>query len=221
MTVHQTLPKSPLSAVSDPRLVRSFSYIGGKWCRAEDGSAFAVTNPADGQWLGEVASLSGAESTARRGCGAGSLRHLVEHPAAGAGAPAAPLVRAHDRAPRGSGPDHGSRAGQADLRSARRDHLCRRFRRILRRRDPPPEYRGRDLASGGCRSRALARAGRRGGSHHAVELSRRDADPQGCRRAGGRLHRGLAPVGGNAVFGAGAGRTGRARRVSRQACSTS
>ncbi|MGY9049853.1 aldehyde dehydrogenase [Puniceibacterium antarcticum] len=62
MTVHQTLPKSPLSQVSDPRLVRSFSYIGGKWCNAEDGAAFAVTNPADGQWLGEVASLSGAES---------------------------------------------------------------------------------------------------------------------------------------------------------------
>ena len=62
MTVHQTLPKSPLAEVKDPRLVRSFSYIGGKWCRAESGAAIAVTNPADGQWLGEVASLSGAES---------------------------------------------------------------------------------------------------------------------------------------------------------------
>ncbi|WP_372833094.1 NAD-dependent succinate-semialdehyde dehydrogenase [Puniceibacterium confluentis] len=64
MTVHQTLPKSPLSQVSDPRLLRSFSYIGGKWVRAADGAAFAVTNPADGQWLGEVASLSGAEAAA-------------------------------------------------------------------------------------------------------------------------------------------------------------
>ena len=62
MTVHPSLPKSPLSQVSDAQLVRSFSYIGGKWCRAEDGAAFAVTNPADGEWLGEVASLSGAEA---------------------------------------------------------------------------------------------------------------------------------------------------------------
>ncbi|SNR37433.1 NAD-dependent succinate-semialdehyde dehydrogenase [Puniceibacterium sediminis] len=62
MTVHQTLPKTPLGQVSDQRLVRSFSYIGGKWCRAADGAAFAVTNPADGEWLGEVASLSGIES---------------------------------------------------------------------------------------------------------------------------------------------------------------
>ncbi|MHA6347339.1 NAD-dependent succinate-semialdehyde dehydrogenase [Roseivivax sp. CAU 1761] len=64
MTLHRTLPKSPLSGLEDPRLARSFSYIGGKWVGAADGAAIAVANPADGDWLGEVASLSGAESRA-------------------------------------------------------------------------------------------------------------------------------------------------------------
>lgn len=64
MAQHQTLPKSPLSGLSDAKLVRQFSYIGGKWCAAADGATIAVTNPADGAWLGEVASLSGAEARA-------------------------------------------------------------------------------------------------------------------------------------------------------------
>ena len=63
MTVHQTLPKSPLAEADDPRLVRSFSYIGGKWNQGAEGASFAVTNPADGEWLGEVAKLTGADST--------------------------------------------------------------------------------------------------------------------------------------------------------------
>ncbi|SFD69569.1 NAD-dependent succinate-semialdehyde dehydrogenase [Roseivivax sediminis] len=64
MTVHRTFPKSPLSDLADPRLVRNFSYIGGKWQSAESGAAFAVSNPADGTWLGEVAQLSGDEARA-------------------------------------------------------------------------------------------------------------------------------------------------------------
>ncbi|ETX15007.1 aldehyde dehydrogenase [Roseivivax halodurans JCM 10272] len=64
MTMHRTFPKSPLSDLEDPRLVRNFSYVNGKWQGAASGEAFAVTNPADGEWLGEVAQLSGEESRA-------------------------------------------------------------------------------------------------------------------------------------------------------------
>ena len=49
--------------VDDPKLVRSFSYIGGKWVGASDGATLTVTNPADGSTVGEVAKLSAAEST--------------------------------------------------------------------------------------------------------------------------------------------------------------
>ncbi|WP_212523450.1 NAD-dependent succinate-semialdehyde dehydrogenase [Actibacterium sp. MT2.3-13A] len=64
MTTQKPLPVSALSGLRDPRLVRGFSYIGGRWCAAADGATFAVTDPADGAHLGEVASLSAAESAA-------------------------------------------------------------------------------------------------------------------------------------------------------------
>lgn len=48
--------------ISDKRLLRSFSYIGGKWCAAASGETFAVADPASGECLGDVASLSAEES---------------------------------------------------------------------------------------------------------------------------------------------------------------
>lgn len=62
MSLHNSLPKSPLSDLDDPRLARQFSYIGGKWVDNADRATFSVTNPADGTWLGEVAKLTGDES---------------------------------------------------------------------------------------------------------------------------------------------------------------
>lgn len=62
MSMHNSLPKSPLADLADPRLVRQFSYVGGKWVDNADRATFSVTNPADGAWLGEVAKLSGDES---------------------------------------------------------------------------------------------------------------------------------------------------------------
>lgn len=55
-------PKSPLYDVADPRLVRAFSYIDGRWQAASDGETLTVTDPATGGFLGEVASLSSADS---------------------------------------------------------------------------------------------------------------------------------------------------------------
>jgi len=48
--------------IGDKRLLRSFSYIGGKWCAAASGETFAVTDPATGDFLADVASLSAEES---------------------------------------------------------------------------------------------------------------------------------------------------------------
>ncbi|TCP43022.1 NAD-dependent succinate-semialdehyde dehydrogenase [Rhodovulum marinum] len=64
MTLHQSHPDSPLSGLSDPRLVRSFSYVNGKWTGGAEGATFAVTDPATGDWLGEVAALTAADSAA-------------------------------------------------------------------------------------------------------------------------------------------------------------
>ncbi|MCV2869056.1 NAD-dependent succinate-semialdehyde dehydrogenase [Defluviimonas sp. WL0002] len=51
-----------LAQIEDKKLVRCFSYIGGKWCAAETGDTIAVTDPATGEAIGEVASLSGTEA---------------------------------------------------------------------------------------------------------------------------------------------------------------
>ena len=54
---------SARSDIADKRLVRSFSYVNGRWTGAADGSTFAVTDPASGSELGHIASLSAEESS--------------------------------------------------------------------------------------------------------------------------------------------------------------
>ena len=50
--------------LSDARLLRSQAYIDGRWCDADDGSSFAVTNPADGEVIGLVPAMGAAETRA-------------------------------------------------------------------------------------------------------------------------------------------------------------
>jgi len=50
--------------LTDPRLLRSFSYVYGKWVAAEDRATRSVTDPASGETLGHVAALSGSEARA-------------------------------------------------------------------------------------------------------------------------------------------------------------
>jgi aspartate-semialdehyde dehydrogenase len=50
--------------IEDKALVRSFSYINGKWCAAQSGAAIKVTDPSNGELIGDVASLSAEESSA-------------------------------------------------------------------------------------------------------------------------------------------------------------
>lgn len=53
-----------LDRLTDPTLFREFAYINGEWCAGEDGDVIDVTNPADGAWLGAVASLSAEQGRA-------------------------------------------------------------------------------------------------------------------------------------------------------------
>lgn len=48
--------------LKDARLFREAAYAGGKWVQAESGASFAVDNPATGEILGRVPSLSRAET---------------------------------------------------------------------------------------------------------------------------------------------------------------
>ncbi len=79
MTLHSQVPASALDALADPRLVRRFGYIGGKWQAGTGGESFPVTDPASGAWLGEVARLTPAEAR-----GAVDAAHAAFAPWAGA-----------------------------------------------------------------------------------------------------------------------------------------
>lgn len=62
MPVNQSSHSTTSWDLSDPSLLRSFAYVGGRWTAGRNSETFAVTNPADGAGLGEVASLSAADS---------------------------------------------------------------------------------------------------------------------------------------------------------------
>ena len=51
-------------AVNDAKLLKAFSYINGHWTGASSGATFAVTDPADGRCIGNVARLSDKDSAA-------------------------------------------------------------------------------------------------------------------------------------------------------------
>ncbi|WP_170430223.1 NAD-dependent succinate-semialdehyde dehydrogenase [Ruegeria arenilitoris] len=50
--------------IQDKALVRSFSYINGKWCASATGDSFGVSDPASGDKLGDVTAMSAEESLA-------------------------------------------------------------------------------------------------------------------------------------------------------------
>ena len=60
-----TQPAFPvLDYLADKTLFRSFAYVDGAWTRGSDGRSIAVTDPATGTPLGDVAALTGAQSLA-------------------------------------------------------------------------------------------------------------------------------------------------------------
>ncbi|WP_343583697.1 NADP-dependent succinate-semialdehyde dehydrogenase [Herbaspirillum sp.] len=48
--------------LKDPSLLRQQAYLDGRWCDADDGAAFDVFNPANGQRLGQVPQMGAAET---------------------------------------------------------------------------------------------------------------------------------------------------------------
>ena len=54
--------KSVEMSLKDAKLFRQQCYVGGAWINAENGGAFAVTNPADGSQIGTVPSFSAADT---------------------------------------------------------------------------------------------------------------------------------------------------------------
>ena len=58
---------SALSAraeIRDKSLVRSFSYVNGKWCASSTGKVISVTDPATGDVIGDVTAMTAEDSTA-------------------------------------------------------------------------------------------------------------------------------------------------------------
>ena len=55
---------SGLDLLQDARLHREFAYVDGAWTTSASGRLIAVTDPAGGDWLGNVPALSAAESEA-------------------------------------------------------------------------------------------------------------------------------------------------------------
>ncbi len=68
MTRMNRMPANGLPTLERPELSRSFAYVGGAWVAGSDNSGLAVTDPATGDRLGEVARLNAAD--ARRAVGA-------------------------------------------------------------------------------------------------------------------------------------------------------
>jgi succinate-semialdehyde dehydrogenase/glutarate-semialdehyde dehydrogenase len=49
-------------SLNDSELFRYQAYIGGRWCEADNGSSFQVTNPATGEVLAQVPDMGAAET---------------------------------------------------------------------------------------------------------------------------------------------------------------
>ena len=103
--------------------VPDFAYVGGKWRAAASGETFVVTDPATGDYIGEVAQLSADEARAAVDTAHGAFpdwaRRLPQERAR--------LLRRwferDRRQSRGPRPHHDAGAGQAALGSPRRDRL--------------------------------------------------------------------------------------------------
>lgn len=70
---------SARTEIADKKLIRCFSCTGSKWVAAASGAGIRVTDPATGEVLGEVASLSAAESSAAVGAAQGAFARWAGH----------------------------------------------------------------------------------------------------------------------------------------------
>ncbi|MCB1679052.1 MAG: NAD-dependent succinate-semialdehyde dehydrogenase [Halioglobus sp.] len=68
-------------SLSDPELLRSQAYIDGQWSGADNGDTLAVTNPASGQEIIEVAKVGAAETARAIAAAARAMRDWQRTPA--------------------------------------------------------------------------------------------------------------------------------------------
>ena len=54
-------PTDLRALLKDPSLLETRAFVAGEWVSADDGKTFAVTNPARGDVIAQVADLSRAE----------------------------------------------------------------------------------------------------------------------------------------------------------------
>ena len=59
--------------LTDPRLLRSNCYLDGRWEAADDGRTLLVSNPADGEIIGEVPMMAAVETRRAIAAAAGAL----------------------------------------------------------------------------------------------------------------------------------------------------
>ena len=218
----RTAQEPAMPKLADPKLLQRDAYVDGAWTPAGAGKRFAVTNPATGETLAEVADLDAAdaraaiEAAAARAAGLGgadrqgsarrSCARWFELIMA-AQEDLAQLMTAEQGKPLAE------TRGEVAYGASFIEWFAEEGKRALRRRDPDPRRR---QAHPGAEA-----ADRRRRRDHAVELPQRHDHPQGRAGAGRRLHLRDQAAGRDAALGAGAGRAGRPRRPARRACSTS
>lgn len=61
-TSQKSFRATALARLQDPRLIREFSYIGGRWRAAANGETLSVSDPSDQRVVGSVPRMSMAES---------------------------------------------------------------------------------------------------------------------------------------------------------------
>ena len=204
---------------------------GPVWSRSGTGSRAKPVAGTSGRTGPSSTRRRGADGRGRAGLGGrggrGGARRRRRPGAPGAlladpaGRPALPAARAARRQPRRAGGSRHPRARQGARRRPGRGGAGHRERRVrLRHPDPPQglvQFRGLD----GRRHPHRARAGRRGGRHHAVQFPRHGAAVDDGQRHRLRELLRAEAVGEGSVRLVDVGRHGAARRASPTAWSTS
>ncbi|MCB1732410.1 MAG: aldehyde dehydrogenase family protein, partial [Halieaceae bacterium] len=67
--------------LSDAGLLKNKAYIDGQWVDADDGATFAVTNPANGELITEVAKVGAAETARAISAAQRAMRDWARQPA--------------------------------------------------------------------------------------------------------------------------------------------
>ncbi len=198
--------------LTDPALFRQACYIDGAWVNARSNATINVDNPATGEVVGTVPKLGAAETrdaieAAERALPAWRKKTAKERAAVLRKWFDLMLQHQDDLAKLMTveqGKPLAESKGEVAYAAAFLEWFGEEAKRVYGDTHPRPPARQAHL-----RDQA---ADWRRGLHHAVELPAGDDHAQGRSGHCRRLHRGAEARVADAVLGAGAGRTGRARR---------